>query len=98
MATPEQMKALLAVPCTWCGASPGQRCFVKVGRRVTVPSTLDGESHDARWQRALGMQARVLTALVEERRPARHTQDEPVAVGATVTAATPKRQRIERPW
>lgn len=67
MATKAQMTALLAVRCTWCGAQPGTRCQVRVrGRQNYVPSTLDGESHDARWQAALGMSAPVLTASVHD--------------------------------
>jgi len=66
MATKEQMKALLSVACTWCGAQPGTKCFVRVGgKQQSVPSTLDGETHDARWQRALGMTAPVLRSQVE---------------------------------
>lgn len=65
MATKEQMKTLLSVACTWCGAQAGTKCFVRVGGRQQVPSTLDGETHDARWQKALGMTAPVLRAQVE---------------------------------
>lgn len=67
MATKEQMKALLSVACPWCGAGVGQRCQVTTarGRMVLTPTTLDGESHDARWKSALGLPSRVLTTQVD---------------------------------
>jgi len=98
MATKAQMDALLAVPCPWCGVPVGERCRVRIGKQLVVaPTTLDGESHDARWLAATGSPARVLTGAVAERRglpalaAARHTapapEREPVAVG-----------QIECPW
>jgi hypothetical protein len=93
MATKEQMAALLATACPWCGAAQGQRCKVRIGsRHVTVPTTLDGESHEARWQAALGLPAQVLSTQVAARfgwdeKP----QPEEVAMPGKVAV-------LERPW
>lgn len=94
MATKAQMDALLAVPCPWCGVPAGERCRVRIGKQLVVaPTTLDGESHDARWLAATGSPARVLTGAVAERRglpalaSARRTApptDEPVLVGEVI--------------
>jgi len=91
MATADEMKALMSVPCSWCGAKPGVRCFVRTRNRQRVPSTLDGESHDARWQRALGVDARVLSSAVDKitGRDGVRSPD-PVLVGAVALA--------DRPW
>jgi len=102
MATHEQRAALLAVPCTWCGASPGEPCSV---RRPSAPdedgitrsrpravTTLDGGAHERRWQTALGVSAPVLAPAVAERteRPVSLLPDpEPVPVGSGAG---------ERPW
>lgn len=96
------MDALLGVPCSWCGAREGERCRVRIGRRLIVaPSTLDGESHDARWLAATGAPARVLTVAVAElrgdsmrlsdRQPEPGMDREPVLVGAGLSEE-------ERPW
>lgn len=95
MATKAQRDALLGVPCKWCGAQVGERCRVRIGRRIVVaPTTLDGESHDARWLAALGSPARVLGEAVAELRgkvaqaTTRRTEAEeeraPVLVGAAL--------------
>lgn len=71
MATIEERKALLAVPCPWCGAGSNSECVsasthnLPTGhtpRRVRHlrVTTLDGGCHDARWQAALGRGAKVL--------------------------------------
>lgn len=72
MATPDQIRALLAVPCDWCRADIGEACFTPIrrqhGRVIRLPvTTLDGESHQARWHRSLGVDAAVLSAVVAER-------------------------------
>lgn len=79
MATDEQRTALLAVPCSWCGARPGETCYVRVGGdvldseggkrrpRFSLLTTLDGGCHDARWRRALDQSAPVVTGAVLER-------------------------------
>jgi hypothetical protein len=90
MATREEMDALLAVTCPWCGAAVGEHCFVRFGKTIARPSTLDGESHEARWQRALGMNARVLSTQADlragrESRPA-------ARLGEAATAV------LDRPW
>lgn len=66
MATPEQRAALLAIPCPWCAATPGELCStpapggrarrdteggVRRGARSPI-RTLDAGCHDARWQAA----------------------------------------------
>ena len=101
MATKAQLDALLGVPCSWCGARVGERCRVRIGRRLLAPTTLDGESHDARWLAALGSPARVLGQAVaelrgdglrlSERRTAVREDREPVLVGAAIGDD-------ERPW
>jgi hypothetical protein len=82
MATSAEMTALLAVPCPYCGAPRGTKCGRTVGKFVTHPTTLDGESHDARWQRAGLGGATVLSERVAERRA-------PALVASAV---------VERPW
>ena len=102
MATKAQMDALLSVPCKWCGARIGERCHVRLGRRIIVaPTTLDGESHDARWLAATGVPARVLGQAVAElrgdslrlsdRRTEPREDREPVLVGAALGDD-------DRPW
>jgi hypothetical protein len=95
MASKAQMDALLAVGCRWCGVGAGERCKVRIGSRwVTVPSTLDGESHDLRWQDALGMSARVLSAEV-----ARHVGWTEVPAPEQEEVAMPGKVAVlERPW
>lgn len=90
MATSEQMRALLSVTCSWCGAGPGQRCTTG-GKYPRVPTTLDGESHDARWRTALGSGAQVLSAVVQT------YSATPEPVGAVLTTAL-QRGRIECPY
>lgn len=63
MATLEQRRQLLAVPCPWCRAGVKQECTSN-GRPIT---TLDGGAHDARWRAALGVDAAVVSAAVAER-------------------------------
>lgn len=96
MATSAQRQALLAVGCGHCGAAPRTECHTHDGRPVT---TLDGAAHDARWRRALGVPAPVLTAVVRSRHgkapePAQADSGppspEPVSVGAALAE--------ERPW
>lgn len=78
MATVEQRQALMAVTCSWCGAGVDEPCHVRKaatidtagGRRrpqLLAITTLDGGSHDARWQKALGVGAPVVQAAVAER-------------------------------
>lgn len=96
MATNAQRQALLAVPCGWCGATPGQPCHVRQAalidgeggqrrRGVRLLTTLDGGAHDARWRRALEQSAPVVTAAVAER------LDREVA---ELVPAAP----VDRPW
>jgi hypothetical protein len=65
MATDAERRALMAVPCDWCGAQPYEACYPRSDsqkrnrRRIT---TLDGGCHDSRWYRALGRDAPVLAA------------------------------------
>jgi hypothetical protein len=101
MATREQLRALLAVACPWCGAAvqepcsaPGSRSPYVEGPRRTDRRpirTLDGGSHDARWRRALGEPAPVRAEVViEEHRPGHAVpvrEAEPELVGAG-----------DRPW
>lgn len=77
MASREQMEALLAVLCPWCGAGPREMCSASSGGRKVIGgqrrrrvelSTLDGGCHDARWRKALDAGAPVLAGAVEERR------------------------------
>lgn len=95
MATPAEIRALLATPCPWCGAWVGSECRVsgvrnpRIGRKG--PSTLDGRCHDARWQAALGRPA--LVVRVPERRV--DAEDEPRR--GTVAVLDPPNER-ERPW
>ena len=100
MATADEMRALMSVACPWCGAKPGVKCFVRMRNRRSVPSTLDGEAHDARWQRALGVDARVLSSQVEKitGRDQVRTPD-PVPVGAVVGEPVLVGAALEdRPW
>jgi hypothetical protein len=97
MATREQVRQLLAVPCPWCTAGVGELCSTMghrsenaVGSRRSERRfirTLDGGCHDARWQRALGQAAPVLTQVVAEEHPREPEGAEPELVGA-----------VERPW
>lgn len=101
MATRDQLRALLAVACPWCGAAvqepcsaPGSRSPYVEGPRRTDRRpirTLDGGSHDARWRRALGEPAPVRAEVViEEHRPGQVVpvrEAEPELVGAG-----------DRPW
>ena len=84
MTTAAEMRALLAVSCPWCGAGPGTRCHARrAGGAFVPPSTLAAESHDARWQAALG-------------RPAAVIADAPTLVAA---GANRRRAPLpERPW
>src|SRR5262245_9114658 len=104
MATQAEVKALLGVACPWCEAGIGVRCNVRSGgrtgsvravRAALTLSTLDGGCHDARWQAALGLGARVIAeAVAEARRDPR--KEQPVDLeqpgSATATAV------LERPW
>ena len=94
MATEQQMQALLATACPWCGVPPGRKCEVRIGsRHVTVPSTLDGESHEARWQAALGLPARVMSEQLAARFgwDAKPQTEEEVAMPGRVAV-------LEKPW
>lgn len=82
MATSAELRALMAVSCTYCGAGVGVRCGRTLGNLTIRPTTLDGESHDARW-RAAGLGAATVLA---ERVP----RAEPVLVAAG--------DLDERPW
>jgi len=84
MVTAEERRALLAVPCPWCGAGDGEDCHVretrtdagKGTRRYTpIPvTTLDAGCHDARWRAALTRPAPVLTASVPRPAPERPSE------------------------
>lgn len=76
MVTQEQREALLSVPCPWCHAGVRELCHVRLSRpldteggrrkpRVRLLTSLDGGSHDARWQAALGLEAPVLAHVVQ---------------------------------
>lgn len=67
MATTAEVEALLAVRCSYCGAAKGTKCGREVGALIVRPTTLDGESHEARWQRAGLGAAAVLSERVAER-------------------------------
>lgn len=78
MVTHDQRQALLSVTCPWCHAGTDEPCTVPTrnevdaegGRRRRRPrhvTTLDGGCHDARWRQALGVNASVISAAVEER-------------------------------
>jgi len=86
MATASEMRALLATSCPWCSASPGEKCRVRRGKQFVPVTTLDGESHDARWQAALGRGAKVLgeADILKSQR-----------VQALAASGRP---RVERPW
>jgi hypothetical protein len=70
MATTAQIEVLMSVPCRWCGAGIGKPCQVrgKTNGRSIKPSSLDGDSHDRRWQDAFGTPAPVVLGRVEEYR------------------------------
>lgn len=82
MATSAEIKALLAVTCPWCGAKPGEKCSARFGKTTHPLTTLDGESHDARWQSALGRGAKVT----------------PTTDMLAASAARHQPPRVERPW
>lgn len=100
MATVEQRRKLLAETCPFCGAKPGQMCSRSGprGKRYVV-ATLDGNAHDARWQKAGLGPAPVVTAAVEqyrgaptrERMPDADPDREPVTVGDAMAG-------LDRPW
>ena len=61
MVTATEYRALMEVPCTWCGAMPKVECTTKRPRpgaerpgRRHRPTTLEGGAHEARWLLALG--------------------------------------------
>lgn len=87
MATAAEMRALLATSCPWCSAAPGEKCRVRRGKQYVTVTTLDGESHDARWQSALGRGAKVLG----EAEILKSQQRQTLAAGG-------QPQRIEKPW
>lgn len=99
MATRDQIRALLAVPCPWCHAAVGELCSAPGARDPHTEGprrsdrrpirTLDAGCHDARWLRALDEPAPVRAEVVAEEHPPRHGEAaEPVLVGAPT----------ERPW
>ena len=96
MATTEQRQALLSVTCPWCLAPVGEVCTLRgrvqvdsegAKRRRTprVLTTLDGGCHDARWRKALGVEAPVIREAVLE--------TQAVAPSLLVGAGA-----VERPW
>jgi len=89
MATRQQVAALMAVACPFCGSAAGEPCGRKVKGGVIRPHTLDGEAHDARWQRANLGGASVLSGKVVERRAPRQTPEQVLVASGAV---------IERPW
>lgn len=103
MATAREIRALLDVACPHCGAGVGSACRVRVhrrGRMVTLPiTTLDGGSHDARWQAALGIPAPVRADRVAERRVAPSPR---MARGGVAVLDPPTQEAhdepTERPW
>lgn len=77
MATTEQRQALLSVTCPWCLAPVGELCTLRGRVRVDDQgakrrpparqlTTLDGGCHDARWRKALGVEAPVIREAVLE--------------------------------
>lgn len=88
MATPAERAQLMSVSCPWCGAGPEQECYVGSKSKRRPITSLDGGSHDARWQKALGRPATVIEAVVAEAHPTRDDR-EPVSVGQAVA---------DRPW
>ncbi len=93
MATTAEREQLLATACPWCSARPGEECHNGTKARRPLRS-LDGGCHDARWRRALGIEAQVTmperpayTGPVKAEQPER----EPVSVGAAMPV-------MERPW
>lgn len=100
MATRDQLRKLLAVPCPWCHAGVGELCSAPGARDPQAEGprrsdrrpirTLDGGCHDARWMRALGepapVRADVVTEEHRQQRPEEHA--EPQLVGGP----------SERPW
>lgn len=99
MATREQIRSLLAVPCPWCGAAVNEACSAPGARSPQAEGprrsdrrpirTLDGGCHDARWLKALDEPAPVRAEVVaEEHLSRRRRRGAPVLAGAGV----------ERPW
>lgn len=95
MATAAQMRALLSVTCPHCGAGPHSYCYVKSGGQRKPITSLDGRSHEARWQAALGLPARVAEGWQPPPRRA-------VRVSAQTRETVPVRRAEEapdeRPW
>lgn len=101
MASRDEIRALLAVPCPWCHAAVGEVCSTSGTRSEGTEGprrsdrrpirTLDGGCHDARWKRALGREAAVRADVVAEAHGhGRRTPDpEPQLVSAGP---------VERPW
>lgn len=98
MATSDERRRLLAIPCPHCGAKPKEECFTRGGRggseRLRI-TTLDGGCHDARWRAALGYEAVVVSAAVPHKETPDPVDDErePQLVGAGISSSLP-----ERPW
>ena len=99
MATTDQRRALLAIPCSWCQAAPGEFCSRPapghnerdvedgVRRKTRLPiSTLDGGCHDARWQAAGLGTAPVLGEVVAE------------LVERPIPGRVPVSAGADRPW
>lgn len=102
MATAEQHKLLLSIPCPYCNVGPGVECYVREPepmvwrrRRPLRITTLDGGCHDARWRAAVGTDAPVLAeavaALVNGEDGDRRVKRASELAPATVAV-------MERPW
>lgn len=90
MATTTEMRALLAVACPWCNAKPGEKCVTRRGKTLVPITTLDGESHDMRWQAATGRGAGVIqeAEVLRQRR----------ALAAKAKGSLAAAAKVPRPW